>query len=143
MRLLLIHAKSMKYRPTKAVKISVRDEVEEEMQWTELNNVLVAFTAVENVDENSKDLIVEKAAAELKLVVDRVKAERILIYPYAHLFSSKLSSPRAAIDICKGLEERLTSTGFEVIRAPFGWYKEFVLHCLGHPLSESSRTITP
>ncbi|MFX1486602.1 MAG: threonyl-tRNA synthetase editing domain-containing protein [Promethearchaeota archaeon] len=143
MRLLLIHAKSMKYRPTKPVKISVRDEVQEELQWTEIDNVLVAFAAVEKIDENSKTVIVEKACAELKLIVDRVKAERILIYPYAHLFSSKLGSPRAAIDICKGLEKELTSMGFEVTRAPFGWYKEFVLHCLGHPLSESSRTITP
>jgi len=30
-----------------------------------------------------------------------------------------------------------------VVRAPFGWYKEFVLHCHGHPLSELSRHITP
>ena len=143
MRLLLIHAKSMKYRPTKAVKISVRDEVEEGMQWTEIDNVLVAFTAVEKIDEDNRNAVMEKAVTELKLVADRVKAERILIYPYAHLFSSKLSSPKAAIDICKDLEEKLISTGFEVIRAPFGWYKEFVLHCLGHPLSESSRTIMP
>ena len=32
--------------------------------------------------------------------------------------------------------------GLEVGKAPFGWYKKFVISCKGHPLSELSRNIT-
>ena len=29
--------------------------------------------------------------------------------------------------------------GFEVKKAAFGWYKEFKVHCKGHPLAEARR----
>jgi threonyl-tRNA synthetase len=31
----------------------------------------------------------------------------------------------------------------EVYKAPFGYYKAFELKCLGHPLSELSRSFKP
>ncbi|OYT63306.1 threonine--tRNA ligase [Methanosarcinales archaeon ex4484_138] len=66
---------------------------------------------------------------------------RVVLYPYAHL-SSDLSSHDVAVSVLKGLETGLDSD-FEVMRAPFGWYKGFTLKCKGHPLSELSRTIRP
>lgn len=142
MRFLLIHAKSMKYRVTKEVKISFKDPIEEGKEWHEFENVLVAFTAIEKGDEGSVDEIAEKGANELIEINSRVRAEKILIYPYAHLFSEQLASPKSAIKILDLLEEKLRRMGAETYRAPFGWYKEFNIHCLGHPLSESSRKLT-
>jgi threonyl-tRNA synthetase len=39
------------------------------------------------------------------------------------------------------LETRAREEGYEVFRAPFGWYKGFDLKAKGHPLSEWSREI--
>ena len=142
MRFLLIHAKTMKYRVTKEVKISVKDPADEEGTWFEFKNVLVAFTAVEGSDESDPERIAEKSVKELLQVNEKIKAERILVYPYAHLFADQLAKPKIAIQILSLLEEKLKEEGVEAYRAPFGWYKEFNIHCLGHPLSESSRTVT-
>ncbi|MHA1239024.1 MAG: threonyl-tRNA synthetase editing domain-containing protein [Candidatus Odinarchaeia archaeon] len=144
MRFLILHAGSMKYRPTKEVKIRTRDELDEdELNWVEFSNVLVVFTCVEKVDEENETTIVNKAVEELVTIADRVKCKNVLIYPYAHLFAEKLASPQAAIKIFDLLVENLKSRGLDATRAPFGWYKEFSVHCLGHPLAESSRIIRP
>ncbi|MEW5761505.1 MAG: threonine--tRNA ligase, partial [Candidatus Thermoplasmatota archaeon] len=39
------------------------------------------------------------------------------------------------------MEKKIASYGYEVLRAPFGWYKSFELSCKGHPLSELSKEI--
>src|SRR5947209_9381384 len=64
-----------------------------------------------------------------------------MVYPYAHL-STSLASREPAISILKALEEKLAQKGYEVSRAPFGWYKSFTISAKGHPLSELSRTVT-
>jgi threonyl-tRNA synthetase len=142
MRFLLIHSKNLKYRITKEVKIPFKDPVENMNQWVEFENVLVAFTGIEEQDEQDEESIAEKGATELQEINKRINAKRILIYPYAHLFSEKLAKPKTAMEILKLLELKLKEKGLETHRAPFGWYKEFILHCLGHPLSESSRQVT-
>ncbi len=142
MRLLLIHAKTMKYKVTEEVKISVKDPVDEENKWFEFRNILVAFTAVEASDEADPERITDKCVEELLQVNEKIKAERILIYPYAHLFASQLAKPKTAIQILTLVEEKLKDKNIEAYRAPFGWYKEFDIHCLGHPLSESSRIVS-
>ena len=64
-----------------------------------------------------------------------------MLYPYAHL-SSSLASRDPAIKVVATMEDLLRNSGFTVQRSPFGYYKSFRLHCLGHPLAELSRTIT-
>ena len=72
----------------------------------------------------------------------KVECRRVMVYPYAHL-SSDLSSPELAVAALQNLESSLSSAGYEVKRAPFGWYKSFTVTCKGHPLSELSRSISP
>ena len=86
-------------------------------------------------------MIVKNLVKEVIKTNDQVKAENIVLYPYAHL-SSSLSSPKVAVQVLKGAEEALNAEGLNVKRVPFGWYKAFEISCKGHPLSELSRTIT-
>jgi len=53
--------------------------------------------------------------------------------------SSNLSSPNVAVEVLEKAQKKLK--GFKVIRAPFGYYKEFEMKVKGHPLSELSREI--
>src|SRR5207245_4014827 len=81
------------------------------------------------------------AAAAIEEVLGWLKTNRVMIYPYAHL-STDLAGREPAISTLKILEQKLAEKGYEVSRAPFGWYKSFTISAKGHPLSELSRTIT-
>lgn len=121
-------------------KTRVAEPISESRKKERVEEVLVVFIAVEREDEKDVKYMVEKASEEAISVFHKVGAERIVLYPYAHL-SSELASPERSIEILRGMEEDLLSRGVEVKRAPFGWYKSFTLRCKGHPLSELSRKI--
>lgn len=130
MKFLFIHG-DIKFNTTKKAINNPDEELSGEAV-----NALVVFTAVEEGDDN----ISENAVLEIENVLDKVKAERIVVYPYAHL-SSNLAKPEVGRKILNEIYEKLRGK-HETIKAPFGWYKSFELKCKGHPLSELSKTIT-
>ncbi len=140
MRTLLIHAKSFWYRVTERA-IEAAEAVDESRRSASFENALVAFTTVEEGDEKNVEKLVEQAAEDIASVAKRVGAKTIVVYPYAHL-SPNLAPPAAAVKVLDALVELLKAKAgsTSVFRAPFGWYKEFELHCYGHPLAELSRT---
>lgn len=139
MRILLIHSDYLNYNVKN--KTPVAEEIEDAKKQGAFDESLVVFTAVEKDDENNQQGIVKNLVKEVIKTNDQVKAENIVLYPYAHL-SSSLSSPKVAVQVLKDAEEALDAEGLNVKRVPFGWYKAFEISCKGHPLSELSRTIT-
>ncbi len=140
MKLLLLHCDSFEYEVRQeAVK---NPEPVGDNRVGKFDNVLVAFCTIEKEDESNPHEVERKAAESIAEVARSVKVNRVLIYPYAHL-SSSLAAPSVAIPVLQQSTEILKEMGFEVHRSPFGYYKSFSLHCLGHPLSELSRTIRP
>lgn len=138
MRILLIHSDYLNYNVKN--KTPVAEEIEDAKKQGAFDESLVVFTAVEKDDENNPQGIVKNLVKEVIKTNDQVKAENIVLYPYAHL-SSSLSSPKVAVQVLKDAEEALDAEGLNVKRVPFGWYKAFEISCKGHPLSELSRTI--
>lgn len=139
MRMLLIHSKDFAYRVvSKAVDDA--DDISED-SGGEFTNVLVVFVTIESEDEKNPKIIVEKAVDEILDVYTKVKAKEVVIYPYAHL-SPNLATPSKAREILNDLYNSIKLRGVRVHKAPFGWYKEFKIHCYGHPLSELSRQIS-
>ncbi|MBN2111378.1 MAG: threonine--tRNA ligase [Methanosarcinaceae archaeon] len=139
MQLLLIHSDYIEYDVKKSTPVA--EKIEESFRSGRLDEALAAFMAVEKGDESAVDEIISRTVAEIRNVAGQVKAENIMIYPYAHL-SPNLSSPKTAVSVLKSVEKEL-SGDFNVKRAPFGWYKAFRISCKGHPLSELSRSIVP
>ncbi len=134
MKILAIHSDYIEVEPKrKAIKDA--DEKPEPLQAEE---ALVVFVAAE---EDDKIDYVEQLVEEVKDISEKVKTKSIVLYPYVHL-TSKPSSPRLAKKILEKAEEKLIRGGFEVKKAPFGWYKAFTIKAKGHPLSELSRTIS-
>ncbi len=132
MRVLFIHADFIEFEAKqKAMKNAEKIEKKRERY----EEVLVAFISVEKGDTQ----IIEKAKSEIEDVAQKVNATRLVLYPYAHL-SSNLASSDEAMEVLKSLES-LLGEKYEVHRAPFGWYKSFVISCKGHPLSELSKEI--
>jgi threonyl-tRNA synthetase len=137
LQLLLIHSDFIEFEAQRPTKFA--EKIEDSAKKGRLEEALCAFIAVEKFDEDEPSAVVEEGAKQIASVAEQVNARRIMLYPYAHL-SPNLSTPATAIEILKGLQEAL-SRDYEVVRAPFGWYKAFTLSCKGHPLSELSRSI--
>ncbi|WP_456454487.1 threonine--tRNA ligase [Methanopyrus sp.] len=139
MRLLFIHADGMSFEARQKTKIA---EEEPPIKEAEVEDCMVVFAAVQEADEENPKAIAEAAVEEIEDVAGKLKVDRIVLYPYAHL-ADDLASPDVAVEVLKRMEGLLKERGYEVVRAPFGWYKAFRLACKGHPLSELSRTVTP
>ncbi|MBI4019930.1 MAG: threonine--tRNA ligase [Candidatus Aenigmarchaeota archaeon] len=138
MKILLIHADFIEWKPEKQAIKSAEDA---EKKPVRVEEALVAFTSVEKRDEASPDVIAKKGVKDILEVFSEVKARAIVVYPYAHL-SSELAKPDTALKVLKEMEELLRKEKHPVYRAPFGWYKSFSIKAKGHPLSELSRVVT-
>ncbi len=103
---------------------------------------VVLFCCSEKIDENNPNNVIENATFEILKRLEKIKAKKVMVYPYAH-FTSDLSSPETAIEILTGLENSLKEQDLEVKRAAFGWYKELEIKIKGHPLSNLSITALP
>jgi threonyl-tRNA synthetase len=138
MRLLFIHADFMEYESKKKTKFA--EELAEETKKHRAEEVLVIFTSLEKEDEGHSEELVKRYLRDLKEIADQLQINKVLIYPYVHLTNSP-SNPTFAQEMVIELENAVGNEGYEVTRAPFGWYKSFNLSAKGHPLSELSREI--
>jgi len=136
MRILQLHANYIEYKPIQK-EIAAAEEADKESK--RLEDVVVLFTAVEDGDDET---VARRAIDEVKAFLEKLKVNRILIYPYAHL-SSNLANPSEALKIVRLMEDYARAEGLETHRAPFGWNKQFTISVKGHPLAEQSRVITP
>ena len=104
-----------------------------------LEEIVVLFTSIEKGDNEN---VAKRAIDEVKASLDKLKVNRILIYPYAHL-SSNLAKLHKALDVLKAMEKYAKDSGIETYRTPFGWCKQFSLSIKGHPLAEQSKVVLP
>jgi len=140
MKILSLHTDYIKFKPLKKALKSVEELGESDKKEKVSKEALVIMTAIEKVDTDVK-AIIEKLVYEVKDIAGKVKATNIVLYPYAHL-SSNLASPDIATAVLNGAEAELKKDkNLSIIKAPFGYYKEFELKVKGHPLSELSREI--
>jgi len=139
MKTLNLHVDYIKFKPLKKALNTVEPLSELDKKEKLVKEALVVLTAVEKTDILN-EILIKKFIDSIKDIAKQVNTKRIVLYPYAHL-SSNLSSPEIAMKILMTSEKELSKQNFEVIRAPFGYYKEFELKVKGHPLSELSREI--
>jgi threonyl-tRNA synthetase len=136
LRILQLHSNYIEYRPIQK-EIELAEPARKETQ--RLEEIVVLFTAVEEGDDPT---VANQAIKEVKDFLTKLRANRVLIYPYAHL-SSSLAKPATALKVIKAMEKTAEEKGIETFRAPFGWNKQFTISVKGHPLAEQSRTIVP
>jgi len=132
MRILQQHLDFIEYEP-KEKEIASAEEAERKKYRYE--EIVVLFTSVEQGDN---DEVARKAIEGTREFLGKLKVNRIIIYPYAHL-SQSLARPREALDVLKAMERYALEAGLETYRAPFGWNKAFQIKVKGHPLAEQSR----
>jgi threonyl-tRNA synthetase len=136
MRILQLHSNFIEYKPIQK-EIAIAEEAQKKP--LRLEDIVVLFTAVEEGDDTT---VAKKAIDQAQTFLEKLKVNRILIYPYAHL-SSNLAKPAEALKIVKTMEAYAKEKDIETYRAPFGWNKQFTISIKGHPLAEQSRAILP
>ncbi len=135
MKILFQHADYIEYKP---IKKEIKNAEEAEKKTIRYEEIIVLFLSVE-IGDNKQ--ICNKTVNELQSSLERLKINRVLLYPYAHL-SDNLAKPLDAITIIKLLENEVKKTGIEIYRSPFGWNKAFTIKVKGHPLAEQFKSIT-
>lgn len=135
MKILTLHCDYIKFKALKKALKSIEDTAEKE---GDVKECLVVLTSVESGDS---EVEVKKLVESVEKTAKEVKANNIVLYPYAHL-SSNLAKPDVALQLLMDSEKELKKKFKNTIRAPFGYYKEFEFKCKGHPLSELSKTFS-
>ncbi|HQQ25653.1 MAG TPA: threonyl-tRNA synthetase editing domain-containing protein, partial [Methanomassiliicoccales archaeon] len=138
MRTLYIHADFMEFEVKKPTPLA--EAITDQEKTGRMDEVLVAFLTVEKKDQDRFEAVASQASADIMETAKKVGAERIMLYPYAHL-SAELSDAETGKKVLREMERLVSEAGWPVHRAPFGWYKAFKISCKGHPLSELSREI--
>lgn len=139
MKLLFLHSDYIEFEAKKPALRQPPTLTDAEKQGR-VEDALVMMYSVEKSDEDKLDGVIAAAIANLKDVAGQVKAEKVVLYPYAHL-SNQLAAPSKAQLAGDKLKKAAAEAGYQVTSAPFGWYKMFNIKVKGHPLSELSRTI--
>jgi len=134
MRTLLIHARNFEYNALEKA-IDTAEPLTTENSSGKFSNALVVFITVERGDGSALHALVRSAADDVVKVFTSVRADTVVLYPYAHL-SKNLADPEESLLLLSELEAELGSRGIKVYRAPFGCFKEFGLECFGRALSE-------
>jgi threonyl-tRNA synthetase len=144
MRLMMIHADRFSFEVTDKTSVAgFAGELAPGEDRGQVEEVLVAFIAVEKVDELGAQDVARQAAERIRATAQTVGAGRVMVYPYAHL-SSDLAKPRTATEVVDQVVEFLRAgADLEIHSAPFGYYKAFNMSCKGHPLSELGMTLVP
>jgi threonyl-tRNA synthetase len=107
----------------------------------EVDEALLVLISVERTDETSPEDVSLKAVEEISRLCHQLKANVIVLHPFAHLFAD-MSKPETALRVMRLTEEGLNQRGFKVVRTPFGWFNTLDLKAKGHPLSRVARTVS-
>lgn len=136
MKTLNLHCDYIKFKGLKKALKKIEEIAPGQKIEGESKDCLVVLVAVESEDSIE---IVNKLVSDIKGIAEQVKTKNVVLYPYAHL-SKNLGSPETAIEVLDEAE-KILKKDFDVVKAPFGYYKEFELKVKGHPLSELSRSL--
>ena len=141
MRILMLHVDRFISTVTEKGRSKVIEEIKPDSKTTDVDEALLVLSSVEKTDESSHESVVKKAVSEISEHAGKLKVNRIILHPFAHLFAD-LSKPETALEILKLSEEGLIQRDFEVIRTPFGWFNSLELKAKGHPMSRVARVIS-
>ncbi|NPE26753.1 threonine--tRNA ligase [Methanococcoides sp. SA1] len=133
MKTLNLHCDFLKFKAQKKAIKSIDEIAPDQLKEGESTDCLAVLTAVESHDTHDS---VAKIVESIKELAEKLQTNNIVLYPYAHL-SQNLASPESAVSILDKIEEKLE--GLNILKAPFGYYKQFSLQVKGHPMSELSR----
>lgn len=138
MRLLMFHVDSFTCTLTEKGRSAIVERPESPLSHIEEG--LLVLASVESADEGRAAEVVAGTVREVNSLAGRLKAQQVMLLPFAHLFGEP-AAPGPALEILDAVAVELRSRGLQVTRPPFGWFHRWDLRAKGHPLSRVARTI--
>jgi threonyl-tRNA synthetase len=133
MKLLLWHCKYLRYVDGDASKRPRQStQFVEPPRAEEFDDVVLALTCVEKGDT---DASIRSAASSITEMAGRVKRDRVVVVPFAHLTSAdaledRKEEARPVVD--KLVAAAAAAGSLTVTSSSFGYNKEFELHFVAH-----------
>ena len=135
MKLLLFQAKQFYWQSFSKTLEEVADQDVSET----VENTLVVFLHAEAEDE-AKPKLETKVVKNIKWLANKRDLKNIVLHSFTHL-SGSTASPEFAQDLLNRLDERLTTTGYQVWQTPFGYFCEWDLSVFGDSLAKVFKEI--
>ena len=139
MRMLLWHVNSFRAVVTERGRSPLADPKPD--LPVEMGEGILVFACAERADEADPALVARRSADEVASLCRRLKAGRVTLHSFAHLFA-ELAAPDIARQMLRDLAADLSARGLEVYETPFGWFNTVEIATKGHPLSRQARTIS-
>lgn len=130
MKLLMIYMKKFSYDPT----IKTVETMPDQNQKMEFENIQAAFIQVEKEDEQNELAVKRKLLKNLKWIAGKNNTKHIILHSFAHLSESK-AEPGFTKSVFDDIDERLTSSGFQVEQTPFGYFLDLQIDAPGYSLA--------
>ena len=135
MKLLLFQAKQFCWQSFSKTLDDVPDQDVSET----VENTVVVFLHAETEDETQPKLET-KVVKNIKWLANKRGLKNIVLHSFTHL-SGSTASPEFAQDLLNRLDDRLTSTGYQVWQTPFGYFCEWDLSVFGDSLAKVFKEI--
>jgi hypothetical protein len=97
-------------------------------------NIQAAFIQVEKEDEENETAVKRKLLKNLKWIAGKNNTKHIILHSFAHLSESK-ADPEFTKSLFDDIDERLTSSGFQVEQTPFGYFLDLQFNAPGFSLA--------
>lgn len=136
MRALFWHLNYFKSVVTEKGRSPIFEELTE--KEIEMDNCLLVFLVVEREDVGREEEVINSFKQFLILHSKNIRVKKIVLHPFAHLFS-ELAPADKAINIIERIRRELENDDFEVKKTPFGWFNELEIKAKGHPISRVAR----
>ena len=132
MRILGYQASSFSWQPFSK---TLKDE-ERVAEPGEIENAVVLFMHIEDKDTGEEfSRSFKKSLKHIKWMANKRELKNIVLHSFAHL-GGESCTPEQAKHFLDSLEERLSSTGYQVSQTPFGWFCSWNLSVFGESMAK-------
>lgn len=119
-----------------APDVSAAGETEDARRQTVEEAVVVFFHAeLKDETEDESTRVFKRSLKHIKWIAGKRKLKRVVLHSFTHL-GGENASPEFAQEFMAKLDERLSGTGYEVDRTPFGYFCEWDLSVYGESLAK-------
>jgi hypothetical protein len=137
MKLLCYQAQSFAWKPFS----QTLEDANPQPPSDESENAVVIFVQVEAKDvDESRSRVFRKVLKHIKWMANKRELRNIVLHSFAHLGGDNCE-PEQAQTFLNDLDQRLSTTGYEVKQTPFGWFCSWELSVFGESMAKIFKEI--
>lgn len=136
MKILMIYCSTFEYLPTNKTLEYVA-HTEEGKSYIDIQT---AFIQAEEKDVEQFSEVAKKLVKNLKWIMKKNNATKLLLHSFAHLSESK-ADPKVTMQFFDYAEEKIKSVGYEVHQTPFGYFLDLKIDAPGLSLARVFKDI--